>query len=154
MKMRWLIIGGIALAGVGGVTATAVSLTSAPAPVRTATPGDWLHQGGSRLLRTLGDDFTALGVADRTWDLPSMALGCRHLLADVRTAQADPVIPNPKTQKLWAEALDSFAHGATDCANGAAASDYALIIRASTEIERGSADINQVSRLLPTTTGA
>lgn len=146
MKLRWLAAGAVALASLGG--AAAVTMNTGPAPARTPTTADWLNQGGSQIIRRLADDFTALGPADKASDLPAMTTGCRHLLSDVRVAQADPTIPDAAAQKLWASALDSYAHGATDCADGSQASNYTLIIRAAQEINGGSADIAQVARLL------
>lgn len=134
---RWL--AGTAIV-VAAMAATEIGIATAGAshhPTEPRTVAEWLHGGGSRLLQTLSDDFTALNGPDQAFDLPQMAAGCRHLLADVHSAQAYAAVPDAGIERRWSAALASYATGAADCAHGSETQNYSLIITAATEISRG-----------------
>jgi hypothetical protein len=108
-----------------------------PTAPTAVTVAQWMHNGGSRIIQTLGDDFTALDGPNRAFDLPKMAAGCRHLLTDIHSAQAYAPVPDVAIESDWKTALASYAAGATDCDRGSKSHDYSLIITSASEFAQG-----------------
>lgn len=128
----------------GTATGIGINTLSGPdptPPIPPATVAQWMHGGGSRLIQTLGDDFTALNGPDQAFDLPKMAAGCEHLLADVRTAQAYASVPDASTETRWSTALAFYVSGAADCVRGSQTQNYSLIITSATELAQGTSNV-------------
>jgi hypothetical protein len=137
---RWLGVSAIVVTA-GTATGIGISTINGPNPTPPATVAQWMRNGGSRLIQTLRDDFTALNGPDRAFDLPKMAAGCDHLLADVRKAQAYAPVPDTTTETRWSTALALYATGAADCAHGSDTQNYSLIITSAAELAQGTGNV-------------
>jgi hypothetical protein len=148
----------VALVGTGEVAFGSGASGSAPDAVATgAAPPDpalavavakWVVNGGEDELKALAADFDGLVKAADSDDLPTISLSCSQLENDVASAQAYDPIPDPQAEHNWANALEQYSRGATDCVDGANNSDASMITQASTEITNGSKDLDQVTKRL------
>jgi hypothetical protein len=148
---RWIGLSAVVVAAAGAAAGISLGNLSGSDPHPSApvhiTVTQWMHNGGSRLIHTLGDDFTALNGPNKAFDLPAMAAGCNHLLADVRSAQAYPAVPDATIEPLWSTALDLYALGAADCARGSATHNYSLIITSAKELSKGTDNLRSTDQI-------
>jgi hypothetical protein len=121
------------------------AVAATPNPTLVAVVAAWVAKGGETQLTTLGTDFGALVKAANAADMPRMGASCDQLRKDVESAQAYAPIPDASAQREWAAALAAYARGATDCVDGAGASNVELITQAANEIMAGSAHLDKVT---------
>jgi len=108
---RPLLATGAVVVVAGAALGIGVSTTSGARTQPRLTVSGWLHDGGSQLMKTLGDDFTALKGPDQSLDLSKMDAGCLTPRADVRAAQAYAAVPDATIEIDWTQALAQFAAG-------------------------------------------
>jgi hypothetical protein len=72
---------------------------------------------------------------------------CSALATAVRTAQADPPIPDPPAQVWLVKALNEFGKAAAICETGAASHSLALVNEAAVPMRAATTDIKQVQEI-------
>lgn len=105
------------------------------------SPAAWRDGGGQDLVQRLNADFVEIYNAGNQGDDADMNTACRQLRTDVQAAQAYKEIPDQQAQTAWAQALASFAAGATDCMEGTDPSDPVLLKKAAYEMALGTAQL-------------
>ena len=102
----------------------------------------WFVNGGQAELDLLAARVHAVGLATTTY--AALGKACSALATAVRTAQADPPIPDPAAQVWLTKALNEFGKAAAICATGSASHSLAVVNEAAVPMHTATTDIKQV----------
>ena len=86
-------------------------------------------------------------------DLNAVGTDCQSLLSDVQSAQSDPPVPNSLMEINWSTALSDYEAGAKDCIDGVDNYDVTKIRQATTELDNGTQQINELTNAVKQATG-
>ena len=104
----------------------------------------WFVDGGKAELQLLSARADAVGYA-ATSTYPKLGRACSSLATAVKTAQADPPIPNAVAQQWFARALAQFKVSAADCQLAVAAHSVALVNKAAVPMRAANEDVSEVN---------
>ncbi len=105
----------------------------------------WFVDGGKAELQLLSARADAVGYA-ATSTYPKLGRACSSLATAVKTAQADPPIPNAVAQQWFARALAQFKVSAADCQLAVAAHSVALVNKAAVPMRAANEDVSRGRR--------
>ena len=145
-------IAAAALALVGaGVVATSCaatrSTTTAPRLGETVALASWGHQH-AEMFSTLSYDTGTVADDASTYDTGALVGACQTVSDDVQGYLALPTIPNVVAARHMRVALDLFGRGTGDCIAGSVHDDAGLIVRARSELDQATSQLEVAHGLL------
>ena len=144
----------LALVGAGAVAtacATTTARSSAPAEATTVALASWGRQHAD-MFPTLSYDTSTVADYASTYDTGALVGACQTVSDDVQGYLALPTIPNVVAARHMRVALELFGRGTGDCIAGSVHDDAGLIVRARSELDQATSQLEAAHGVLTATT--
>jgi hypothetical protein len=104
------------------------------------------------LFSTLSYDTDTVAEYTSTYNTTALVGACQTVWNDVQAYLALPPIPDAVAARHLRTALDLFGRGTSDCISGSLHDDGGLIVRADSELDRATTNLEATRSVLGTAT--